>query len=99
MNNLIPDNVMGLKILKLNVHVKVVYLIAAILEDETSRLTSSRSAFCRNYQRRREDQAEVDKNLFKIKLVSHSYFKLCSYSLLRLETVLKTIAAENRGLS
>ena len=78
---------------------KVVYLIAAILEDGTSRVTSSRSAFCRNYRGRREDQAEVDKNLFKFKLASHSYFKLCSYSLLRLETVLKMIAAENRGLS
>ena len=78
---------------------KVVYLRAAILEDETPRLTSSRSAFCRNYHRRREDQAEVDKNLFKYKPASHSYFKLCSYSLLRLETVLKMITAENRGLS
>ena len=67
MNNLIPDNIMGLKILKLKYacgssFVKIIWKPLSLKMSTTLRVRSSGSVFCRNQEQR---DAEAEKNLFK----------------------------------
>ena len=58
LNNLISDNIMGLKILKWkwacgSNFVKIIWKTLSLKMSTTLRVRSSGSAFCRNYQKKR----------------------------------------------